>query len=223
MTDPRLDRIVQFDERSRAFPVRALLSALPQRSYTWRCEPRLDQGQEGACVGFAWAHELAARPAVYGSSAFTAVDIYQRAQLIDEWAGEDYSGTSVLAGAKIVSADGHVPEYRWAFGLEDLIYAVGHMGPAVLGVNWYSGMFDPNDKGYLEVKGDLAGGHAILCHGVNIKGQYFKLHNSWGKNWGVDGECRISFADMSRLLQERGEACVPVSRKWMARRPIAGA
>jgi C1A family cysteine protease len=58
----------------------------------------------------------------------------------------------------------------------------------------------------------MIGGHAILCHGFNVKGNYFKLHNSWGPNWGVNGECKISFEDMDKLLKQHGEAVIPTKR-----------
>ena len=63
---PRVfDRLVQFDERSRAFPIRALIDAdAKPRSYTWQCPVWLDQGTEGACVGFGVSHEAAARPEI---------------------------------------------------------------------------------------------------------------------------------------------------------------
>ena len=213
-TDPRLDRIVQFDEESREYPIRALVpTASKPRSYTWRCDAWLDQGYEGACVGFSFSHELAARPSVVKNTSYNSgIWVYNQARMVDEWPGENYDGTSVLAGAKVLTANGYFKEYRWAFGLDDLILAVGTQGPAVLGINWYSGMFEPDEKGRLHVDGYVAGGHAILCHGVNLKGRYFKLHNSWGKDWGINGECTISFEDMDRLLREQGEACIPIAR-----------
>ncbi len=112
-----------------------------------------------------------------------------------------------------------MPEYRWAFGLDDLILAVGYAGPAVLGLNWYEGMLQTDTRGYIKPTGKLAGGHAIVCHGVSVKDHYFKLHNSWGKDWGQNGECRITFVDMDKLLREQGEACVPVVRSMGAKSP----
>ena len=213
MKSPVFDRLVQFDEKSRQYPIRTLVPKKP-RSYTWSCKTFLDQGSEGACVGFSWAHELAARPkAQKGITTENAQQIYRTARTLDEWEGEDYEGTSVLAGAKAVSNQGLIKEYRWAFGLDDLILAVGYAGTAVLGVNWYSGMMNVNSQGFLVVSGSQVGGHAILCHGVNVREGYFKVHNSWGQDWGVNGEAKISFADMARLLQEQGEACIPLVRK----------
>ena len=56
--DIRLDRIKYFDKRSRGYPIRRMVARKKMRSYTWRCNVHLDQGSEGACVGFGVAHEL---------------------------------------------------------------------------------------------------------------------------------------------------------------------
>lgn len=208
------DRLPQFDTRSLAFPIRALLEAKPKfRSYTWRCDQYNDQGSEGACVGFAWSHELAARPVeVKQVNENWALGIYARARFLDEWPGEDYDGTSVIAGAKAVKEQGYISEYRWAFGLDDLRLAVGYKGPAVLGLNWYGGMYEPDGYGFIYPDGGLLGGHAILCVGVSEKRKCFRLHNSWGPSWGHGGDCFISFDHMNQLLHEQGEACIPVVR-----------
>ena len=209
-------RLKQFDERSRNFPIRALIPAVKKpRGYTWRPQNSLDQGSEGACVGFAWAHELAARPSVMqGVSADLARLIYYDAQALDEWEGADYDGTSVIAGAKAIVERKYMGEYRWAFGLQDLVIAIGYAGPAVLGLNWYEGMFTTDAEGYVHPSGQIAGGHAILCFGVSMVGRYFKLQNSWGVEWGHFGHARITFDDMDRLLHEQGEACIPVKRRY---------
>lgn len=219
--DVRLARIKQFDERSRAFPVRSLVGGKMPRSYTWSCNQWLDQGVEGACVGFAFSHELVARPSVVKgiTAKFARERVYWEAQKIDQWSGGAYpgarpfyEGTSVLAGVKVIQKLGFIKEYRWAFGLEDLILAVGYKGPAVIGVNWYDGMYEPNSNGYLEVSGDLVGGHSTLINGVNVREESFNIHNSWGRSWGNGGDAKISFSDMEILLQEQGEAVIPMSR-----------
>ena len=62
--DLRLDRVPQFDERSRQYPIRTILRVQRPRSFTWPCAVFLDQGQEGACTGFSTAHEIGAAPKV---------------------------------------------------------------------------------------------------------------------------------------------------------------
>jgi hypothetical protein len=203
----------------------------------WDCNVYNDQGQEGACVGFGWSHELSATPEVVPTSEATAFAIYNRAKKLDSWPGENYSGTSVLAGAKAVSelrnnvGEAYLKEYRWAFGLSDLVLALGHHGPAVLGVNWFTGMWGPDASGFLHVTGNVEGGHCILALGVNIVPKagvtdptslsdvdldksYVLVHNSWGADWGQQGRAKISLADMAILLNSTndGEACIPVVR-----------
>jgi hypothetical protein len=227
--DPKLDRLPEFDQASRSFPARALLSEdeqqKPIRSFTWNLPGRylmqpLDQGSEGACVGFGWANELAARPFPDNSiSDADAMWIYHRAQDLDEWPGSDYSGTSVLAGAKAVLERGGLVEYRWAFNLDDLKRTVAYHGPAVLGLNWYTGMMRPDSDGRIRPTGDIEGGHCILF--PRVRGPKFSIRryantnwlwNSWGRNngwpWGY-----LTDDDLDRLLHEQGEACIPVIRK----------
>lgn len=208
-----LDWRPRHDPRSRSFPVRALLAAREPRSYTWSLGVRLDQGSEGACVGFAWAHELAATPMRRPVDEALARNIYAEAQRLDPWPGEDYSGTSVLAGAKAVQARGYLREYRWAFGLDDVVTTVGSFGPIVLGLPWLADMVEPDGDGFIHATGRVLGGHAVLARGVSLRGEYVTLHNSWGRGWGRDGTCRVSFADLGTLLADDGEACVPVLRR----------
>lgn len=240
---PMLGRLRQFDPRSANFPIRALLidptkrTAVRLRSYTWPLDRTLDQGTEGACVGFSITHELAARPvAIAEATDDLALRIYKEAQKIDQWPGEGYSGTSVLAGMKVAAELGYFDEYRWAFGLEDLVLAVGHHGPAVIGIDWYEGMFEPDEHGFLETTGALAGGHAICVRGVrlvkatktstvvgvgllagyDLERSYVTLHNSWGPDWGDNGKAKVRLTTLDSLLKAGGEAAVPVVRRRAA-------
>lgn len=212
--DPRLDRVPEFDERSRDYPVTVLLTGdEPLRGKAWYCSARLDQGREGACVGFGWSHEAAAYPAhVPNVTNAVAREVYLRAQFLDQWPGEAYSGTSVLAGAKVAKERGWVLEYRWAFSEEDLARAIGYIGPAVIGIPWLEGMRRPDAKGYIHPTGAQVGGHAIMVRGFSAYLKRYRLTNSWGSSWGINGECFITRADMAYLLSLRGDACIPVTR-----------
>jgi hypothetical protein len=209
----RFGRLVEFDERSRKFPIRTCVPDKPRRSYTWSCDIVLDQGNEGACTGFSVCHEAAARPVkVKGINNNVAREVYHMAQQLDEWPGDDYEGSSVLGAMKAGRQKGWYKEYRWAFGEQDLCLAVGYKGPCVLGINWYDGMSTPDSKGIIAPTGAIAGGHAIMCNGFNVKTGLYRLHNSWGNWWGINGECFIHQDHMARLLAEQGEACIPVIR-----------
>ncbi len=229
VTDPRLDRLVEFDEASRAFPVCAVITAEVPITRLWTIpasEPVLNQGKEGACVGFGVTNELRFEPApIAGLDAtFAREKIYWPAQRIDQWAGGAYpgakpfyEGTSVLAGIKSAAALGFYGEYRWAFGESDLGMAISHVGPAVIGVNWYTGMFKPDSRGYLNATGRVEGGHCILVIGINTRYSYYTIYNSWGPAWGRNGTARIRRATMDRLLREDGDACIVTQRLTPAR------
>lgn len=221
--DRRLDRLVHYDARSRDYPIRELLDRrqiTAPRSYTWACQTVLDQGAEGACVGYGCTHELIARPkTVVKDATFAREDIYWEAQRRDPWPGgaypgaePQYEGTAVLFGVQMLHDLGYVSEYRWAFGLQDLALAVGWRGPAILGVPWFEGMFDVDSTGFINVRGEKAGGHCILVNGVDAARRSFTLTNSWGTGWGRAGRCRISWSDMEKLLHDNGEACIPLVR-----------
>lgn len=212
--DPRLDRVVQFDEESRNYPIRTLVEGQGLRTKWWGHTVVLDQGREGACVGFAWAHELDATPvAIQGMTDARALEFYRRAQQIDEWPGENYSGTSVLAGAKAVQEQDYLDEYRWAFGVEDVLLTLSNHGPVILGINWYESMYSPDPNQYIRPGGRIAGGHAIEVIAYSHEAREIWLLNSWGPNWGWNGLCRMKVRDLDRLLSEDGEVCVPVLRR----------
>jgi hypothetical protein len=224
VTDERLGRLIRFDERSRNFPVRALLTVdqLRQpRSYTWKPGPVLDQtpdrsGQHaGSCVGHAYAGDLMARPGVLNADEALAYFIYSEAQLLDPWEG-NYEGTSVLAGAQVCQRYGWMVQYRWVFGgASELASAVGFGGPAIIGIPWFESMFRPDSDGYVVVNGGMAGGHALLVYGVDVAERSFILRNSWG-DWGKGGDCLMTWDTMDRLLADDGEALVPIQRARFA-------
>lgn len=218
-SDRRLDRIPQFDPRSRSFGAAAVLPVHRDPKTTmWVCAGVLDQGEEGACVGFSWTHELIAEP--YPTEGLTndnAREIYNLAKTLDDTPGEDYEGTAVLAGAKAVKQKGYMDEYRWALSFDEVLLALSYRGPVVFGINWYESMYEPSNA-TVAISGNVAGGHAILGRGVNMERQAIVLHNSWGSSWGggpdLDpGDAYLSFDDLKRLLAEDGECCVPTVRE----------
>lgn len=220
--DVRMDRVVQFDERSRDYPMRARRGRRKRRSYTWRCDKYLNQGEEGACVGFSIGHELAANPAPVRriGPSYCRKKIYWEAQKLDPWRGgaypgarPRYDGTSLLCGVKVARRLGWFEEYRWSFTFSNFLLGLGYHGPAVIGVTWYEDMYEPDDRGFVAPTGEEVGGHCILANGVDIRARTVTLHNSWGRRWGIRGECKVSWRDMEDLLADGGEAVFFGGRK----------
>lgn len=218
-----LGRRPEFDEKSKGFSVRTLLgprtTTLPEKGRTWTCTSVLDQGNEGSCVGHGFAHELIASPApVKTIDHDDAVKFYKAAQKVDQWPGESYSGTSVLAGAKALTSRGWYGEYRWAFDWTDALHALVNIGPIVIGVNWYEGMDTPRhvhdrEAPWITASGAVRGGHCVAVIGYLKYRNAVKIINSWGEGWGLKGRALLSVGDFKRILEEDGECCVPLRRR----------
>lgn len=224
----KLDWKSYHDPRSKDYPVRSLINKIgvDLKRVHWEEGTVLDQGREGACVGFAWVGELLTQPVApkvqptekLGNA--LASSYYKRAQKIDQWPGEDYEGTSVLAGAKVMKEKGHIESYRWCFGIEDVRDALLTTGPVVIGIPWKSGMYSTGKGGLVKVSGSNVGGHALVLTGydpfMTINGrkyEVFRWRNSWGTEYGVDGSGYIKYNDLEKLLKQNAEACVPIGRK----------
>lgn len=218
MTKP-LGRLIRYDVRSKSFPLKESIDNTKLRSYTWRCKKILDQGLDGACVGFSWAHELCARPnEMYGVNYDRAILYYYMSQMEDPWEGgaylskdneNFYEGSSVLGGAKALHKAGIIKGYKWCFNLEDILLALSWHGPIIMGTLWYSDMFKPVD-GFLNPTGDLSGGHAWLLNSISLKDETVGMVNSWGPEWGNNGTAKLTFKNVEKLLLNQGEACAPI-------------
>lgn len=171
-----------------------------------------DQGNISACVGFAWAHWLAASPV---RQWVDPVGIYQFAQFVDEWPGEDYEGTSVRAGAKVLKRLGAIASYKWADSVDVLVNHVLEVGPVVVGTDYFQGMEYPKD-GIMRATGEFLGGHAYLISGVNKATGWAKVKNSRPKSWGLGGYGWISFDTLAELIAADGEVCCGVERQLAA-------
>lgn len=238
--DKRTDRIIEFDERSRAYPVTEVAGE-EIHSWTWRLTRDfvIDQGAEGACVGFAMANMMMAAPYEhrFGKEPETErvarEGIYWRAQQIDQWPGGSYpganpfyEGTSILAGLKVLKEMGFISGYRWSFSLADLVRGLVHVGPAVLGLPWFMDCYTPDADGRIRPTGAWIGGHAIVARGVRLRWSNYNgrfsglnlerseviLRNSWGPKWGpLWGDCLVSLRDLDEWLPLGGEAAFVTS------------
>lgn len=217
MNNLGLGRIHSIDDRDRAFPMKSLLLKSTDRKFKYWC-PNMwwgDQGNTPQCVGYSWTHWLAAGPktqpqarALRNGAPANPSNIYKMAQQVDEWAGDNYDGTSVRAGAKVLRSHGYIESYHWAYNVEDVIQALLTLGPVVVGTNWTNGMFYPDDEGIIKPTGRVAGGHAYLLDGISTTKGLIRIKNSWGKEWGNKGFAYISLDDMNTLIQANGEACI---------------
>jgi GH25 family lysozyme M1 (1,4-beta-N-acetylmuramidase) len=216
----KFDRVPSRDDRNNDYPVSLLwtnesscgnLTQIPTLvTKKWDDYAFLDQGNEGACVGFGTSGELAALPdSVTGIDNAYALQLYHDAQQVDEWAGDDYEGTSVLAGAKVATSRGFYSNYLWATKESDVATTVSNYGPVIVGFNWHEDMMDTDSDGFVHATGEVVGGHCVVVIGINVEEGYYTFRNSWGKSWGIGGEGKITRADFAKLMADDGDVCKP--------------
>jgi hypothetical protein len=218
MTNRILDRLPQKDPASRAYGIAEVVPQVPTGSVWWTGGPVLDQGQQGHCGGFAAAGEAAASPVrVPGVDDAYGHAFYYEAKDrgLDPWGRED--GTSTLAMMKVGQLRGLWDSYRWAFSLDDLKRNLV-VGPFLLGVPWFTGMFEPTSDGIIRATGVEEGGHLVCVTGWSPnyahRGPMFRIRQSWGKDHGKGGNVYLPEADMYRIhIQGQGEAGVPITRR----------
>ena len=117
---------------------------------------------------------------------------------------------------------GFISEYRWCLDIDDLIVSLGYHGPVVIGVDWYTDMFNIDARGFIRPSGRIEGGHCVMLNGIHVKrnndksvnflDSYVIGINSWGASWGVDGQFKLALVDMMKLFPG-GDFCVPMGRK----------
>jgi hypothetical protein len=191
---------------------------------TYHRGPIYDQGKTGTCVGHAWRSWLDGEP-LRTRRGPIPFDLYDRCTVADSFPENDHDtervmGTSVRAGAKVLSALGHVKSYLWAFTVDDVRrWVLSGQGGVVFGLDWYSSMNEPNEEGIIRIGGRSEGGHAIYCFGADDRTGHVFLQNSWGTDWGgwphplfpakkaYLGCAKLPYDDLALLLRQHGEAC----------------
>lgn len=209
-------RLEVSDSRDLNYGISPMLMSAPQISekFWWDGGWWGNQGETTRCVVYSWAHWLEDGPIIQDAipgrpkPLFDLTNFYNACKKVDQWPGEDYSGTSVRAGATVLKDVGVITEYRWAFNVDEIILTLLTLGPMVIGTRWYQKMQFPDEHGLIRPKGRVMGGHAYLVNGVDVNREYFRIKNSWGTRWGDNGHAYISFSDFEKIFKHGGEACI---------------
>lgn len=226
--DPRLDAIFDKDPQNWDYRAGAVMPEQVQHvSVAYEAGPVTDQGEEGACVGHGILGCLMCQPHGFQPEIDPteyAFEFYHEIQDKDDWAGcskqptcavspasENYSGTSVKAGAKVAVERGLITEYRWAMGLDECLAALATIGPVVLAIPWFESMYS-TVNGLVVVSGKQVGRHAIQVPQVDFEARQVEWQNSWGLKYGVNGRARLSFETLGQLLSAQGECLVPIKK-----------
>lgn len=220
--------------RSAEFPMLATL--VPRKTTVWG-DPYVhtDQGRVGACVAFGWTDEMLAAPVRAKPPGYDkaknkadfcnkfALARYEDCKRADNTPGEDYEGTTILAGAKVFNKLGYMTGYRWGRSTNDVSGGLCAStaeggGPIVAATEWYEGMFKPDADGFVSLTGQVVGRHCYVITGYYTTWaggpETYRFRNSWGQRWGKNGDGYIRVSDFARLLGDGGEACQPIGRRY---------
>lgn len=220
---PRLDWRPRHDPRSRLFGVADVIDAGTWEERIWAPAVRvLDQGRDGACVGFACAQLVnAAGPGVDHDpqrpplDEGDALDWYRVAQGLDQYPGNSYVGTSGLGGMKAGADRGFWTEYLWSFSVEEFAAAVTTLGPSLLCIPWHAGMSTIGPRDPLTISGPRIGGHALTALGAvrhPVFGDSLVVETSYGPKWGDNGCAHLPFEVAATLVAQHGEMVTPTGR-----------
>jgi C1A family cysteine protease len=228
------------DPKDKQYPMRMLLDPLreaafprgipPGTRHYWS-GPILNQGNTGTCVAHGWTAKVNAAP-IMQRMPMSPYDFYRRIVKIDEWSENDHeatapdsalqSGTSVRAGAKILTELGLAKSYVWAESAEDVrAWILGGFGGVVIGIWWKTNMMKPDSDGFIHYTGESEGGHCVYLNGWNDSVERIakpniaaaRGPNSWGSNWGQKGRFWFPMDELDQAIKDDGEACALVEIK----------
>jgi hypothetical protein len=209
----RLGRHVRHDPRSRDF---AASRATQVTSVTHQATGLpLDQGKIGSCTANALCGALNSAPDFGGGAALTEQDAVSLYELETQMEGQPYPpndpGGSGLMVCKAAKQRGLLSSYAHAFGIQHALEALV-LRPVITGISWYSSFDHPDPNGLVAITPDatIRGGHEIVADQIDADNQLVWFWNSWGASWGVGGRFCMSYTTWEQLLEQQGDATVPL-------------
>ncbi|MEX2244129.1 MAG: N-acetylmuramoyl-L-alanine amidase [Fimbriimonadaceae bacterium] len=214
------------DFRDRMY-ISTLVEVPPHRTlglYAKEKVPILDQGQEGACTGFALATVVNYLRKVNRKDAKRIASpwmMYEMAKKYDEWPGEQYSGSSARGAMKAWHKHGVCSLSNWDKGdrvfteqrakdatarplgayfrvnHKDLVAmhtAITEVGILYATASVHSGWGAPDPKTGKIEYVDGVEGGHAFVI-VGYDAQGFWIQNSWGPEWGKNGYAHVSYED----------------------------
>lgn len=215
-TVPGMGRgLIDHDPQNRNFPTRGVLHAAdaPLVEKFYRGHWAYDQGDTPHCVAFSGKGMFNRAPFSKAHPWWHRYRIdttfwYNGAQNNDEWPGIDYDGTSARGLLRFLTSIGEVQEYRWCFGVDDVLQTLSHHGPVSIGSWWTTDMSRPNpsDNYNVTYTGRKIGGHQWYLLGIDPENEEVEGMNTWGRSWGKKGRFRMKFSTLDSILKDDGDA-----------------
>jgi hypothetical protein len=174
---------------------------------------RIDQGDEGTCVGHGCTNVLMASPTTHtlfpDFADTTKAHEYARKLYLDASGDATYQeGTYTRLALNVLVSRGQIAAYYRLTDVDGIVDALLNQGPVTFGSTWYNNMFRTTAQygnRYLLVDpgSGMAGGHLYCLTGVDLSPAegppFVRMENSWGAGWGQNGTARITIDDLAVL------------------------
>lgn len=218
----RTGRHVKHDDRSRNYPIRALVNeSLQPATKVWtRHVPAFNQGDIGSCTGNAECGLLMTEPfftPTRNLKEADAVDLYSLATHIDPVDGQSYppndTGSSGLDICQAAIQKGYISAFHHGFTLQEIFQYLSQVGPVILGMNWYDSFDKPDSRGVISISpsAGVRGGHETEIAEIHVEDTLVGVWNSWGPDWGDGGKFYLSFDTFGQLMSEDGDVTASVA------------
>lgn len=168
----------------------------------------LDQGDLGACTGFATAGSLSSLPFGLRLTNTDGRNIYSLATKLDSFAGQwpptdtGSDGNSAMTAAVQLKL---AVSFIHADNLADMHAAI-QTRDGIFGSNWTEAMSNPDPDGRARITGQILGGHEFAYVGFDKERGREVFRNSWGPLFGCNGYFWISSDDLQTLIDDGGDA-----------------
>lgn len=214
--DPRLKRHIMHDSKSKLFVFDTTDIVITDVEHECFIDV-LDQGQVGSCTGNAaiscinTAPHVQAVTPIFQPDEDGALALYSSAEEVDgdgPYPPKD-NGSSGLSICKVLANPylKIIEGYQWTFTLENALKALTKY-PILVGSYWYEGMDNPDATGRVRPTGSIRGGHEYKGYKIVYNEGQIWFRNSWGKQWGLNGDFWMTWEDFAFLLSQRGDVVV---------------
>jgi len=198
----RLDVSLREDERDWSFASRYPEQPVA-RDIEHKTLVRLDQGRQGACVGFGRAHGYATEPGAQLTTERIARFFYEGAKRHDSRPGEDYEGTTPNGLYKFLRSLGLIRAWYRIRTWDEFAVAI-QKGGVDLAAPWREGCFDPGRGGIIRYTGKVRGGHFVHINGIAYSEGLVSIVQSWGRDHGQDGIVLLPIDDLKAMMRDGG-------------------